>query len=274
MIVYKVKNKISNKVYIGQTVKDLEERKQEHIKSSTRGKSKFHKALKSYGVENFDWKIIDTAKTKEELNEKEIKYIQEYNSIENGYNMVEGGTGGYNKFAVEANKKKLGKKLKDIVSPEMYERAINGRKKGFRGGLVNYTFDKLDKEIMREIARMGAYGKMKTGYTHSKETKEKISEAQKGITYEDRLGKKEAEKRKKLISQRTKEGMKNLDWDTMMEKALEGRKRYWDKTHEEHRQKIMEYQLQGLKVKEIVARLDISLPTYYKRVKEIENNKK
>jgi group I intron endonuclease len=266
MIVYKVENKKSKKVYIGQTIKDLEERKREHIKSSTRGKSKFHKALKSYGVENFDWVVLDTAKSKDELNKKEIKYIQEYNSIENGYNMVEGGTGGYNKFAVEANKKKLGKKLKDIVSPEMYDRAIDGRRKGFNNGISEYTFDKLDKKRMTEIARMGAYGKMKSGYKHSKETIEKIKKSNQG--------KEISEETKQLISQRTKEGMKNLDWDTMMEKALEGRKRYWDKTHEEHRQKIMEYQSQGLKVKEIVARLDISLPTYYKRVNEIENNKK
>lgn len=271
MIIYRVKNKITKKVYIGQTVNTIEKRKNDHIKASETKKGKFHKALKSYGTENFDWEIIDTAKSKEELNKKEIKYIQEYNSIKNGYNMVEGGTGGYNEFAVKANKQKRGKKLKDIVSPEMYEQAINGRKKGFRNGLINYTFDKLDKETLTEIARMGAYGKMKTGYKHSEETKEKISESQKGITYEDRLGKKEAEKRKELISQRTKKAMKNLDWDTMMEKALEGRKKYWDKTHEEHRQKIMEYQSQGLKVKEIVARLDISLPTYYKRIKEIKN---
>jgi hypothetical protein len=273
MIIYKVKNKISGKVYIGQTVNSLEQRKNEHINFSRNGKSKFNRAIKSYGYENFDWEIIDTAKTKEELNEKEIKYIQEYNSIENGYNMVEGGTGGYNQYAVEANKKKRGKKLKNIVSPEMYERAMEGRMRGFNNGLINYTFDKLDKETMTDIARKGAYGLMKTGYKHSKETKEKISEAQKGITYEDRLGKKEAEKRKELISQRTKEAMKNLDWDTMMEKALEGRKKYWDKTHDEQRNKIIEYKSQGLKVKEIVAKLNVSLPTYYARVKEIENNK-
>lgn len=274
MIIYKVKNKISGKVYIGQTVNSLEQRKNEHINFSRNGKSKFNRAIKSYGYENFDWEIIDTAKTKEELNEKEIKYIQEYNSIENGYNMVEGGTGGYNQYAVEANKKKKGKTYEEIYSSaEIINQLKNGHRKRVVEHNKTYGFDKLDKETMTDIARKGAYGLMKTGYKHSKETKEKISEAQKGITYEDRLGKEEAEKRKELISQRTKEAMKNLDWDTMMEKALEGRKKYWDKTHEEQRNKIIEYKSQGLKVKEIVAKLNVSLPTYYARVKEIENNK-
>jgi hypothetical protein len=271
MIIYRAKNKINGKVYIGQTVNTLDIRIAAHIKSSQIGKSKFHKALKSYGCENFDWDVLHTAKTKNELNENEIKYIQEYNSIENGYNMVEGGTGGYNQYAVDANKKKRGKKLKEIVSPKMYERAIEGRKKGFNNGGVNYTFDKIDKETLKNIARKGAYSLMKTGYKHSEKTKEKISEAQKGITYEDRLGKAKAEQRKELISQKTKEAMKNVDWDSLMEKALKGRKEYWNKTHEEHRKKIIEYQSQGLKVKEIIAKLNISLPTYYKRVVEIDS---
>jgi group I intron endonuclease len=262
MIIYIAKNKTNQKVYIGQTLYDLQKRIDEHIRISKSPKSKFHKAIKSYGSQNFDWDIIDTAKTKEELNEKEIKYIQQYNSIENGYNMVEGGTGGYNQYAVEVNKKKRGKKLKDIVSPQMYERAIEGRKRGFSNGLINYTFDKLDKETMTDIARRGAYGLMKTNYKHSKETIEKIRKSNQG--------KERSEETKQLISEKTKEGMKNVDWDSLMKKALDSRKEYWDRTHEAHRNKIMEYHSQGLKVKEIIAKLDVSYPTYYARVKELK----
>jgi len=58
MIIYKCENKISGKVYIGQSVKSLEDRKEQHIKKSNSPKSKFHKALKSYGVDNFNWEII------------------------------------------------------------------------------------------------------------------------------------------------------------------------------------------------------------------------
>jgi group I intron endonuclease len=274
MIIYKVKNKISGKVYIGQTIHTLETRKNTHLKMVEVGKSKFYKALKSYGVDNFDWVVIDTATTKDELNQKEKQYIQEYNSIEEGYNMVEGGTGGYNKYAVIANKKKLGKKLKDIVSPEMYEQSIAGRKRGFKNGLSNYTFDKIDKEKQREIARKGAYKLVEMGYTHSEETKKKISEAQKGITFEDRYGVDGAEVQRQIISQKTKEAMKKVDWDSLMEKALKGRKVYWDNKHSTDKDKILELKAKGYKIKHICAELDISTPTYYKRVRELENEGK
>jgi group I intron endonuclease len=270
MIIYKVENKISGKVYIGQTIHTLKVRKNAHLKMIEVGKSKFYKALKSYGVDNFDWVVIDTAITKDELNKKEIHYIREYNSIENGYNMVEGGAGGYNDYAVIANKKKMGKPLSEIVSPEMYEQSIEGRKRGFKNGLSHYTFDKIDKEKQREIARKGAYKLVEMGYTHSEETKKKISEAQKGITFEDRYGVEVANIQKQIISQKTKEAMKTVDWDSLMEKALEGRKIYWDTKHSADKDKILELKQKGYKVKHICAELDISTPTYYKRLKELE----
>jgi len=274
MIIYKVKNKISGKVYIGQTIHTLETRQNAHLKMVEVGKSKFYKALKSYGVDNFDWDVIDTATTKDELNKKEIQYILKYNSIEEGYNMVEGGTGGYNKYAVIANKKKLGKKLNEIVSPEMYERSIEGRKRGFKNGLSNYTFDKIDKEKQREIARNGAYKLVEMGYTHSEETKKKIGDAQRGISFEDRYGIDIANELKSKISNATKEAMKKVDWNSLTEKAVKGRKVYWDNKHSTDKDKILELKGKGYKIKHICAELDISTPTYYKRLKELKNEGK
>jgi hypothetical protein len=42
MIIYKVENKISGKVYIGQTIHTLETRKNTHLKMVEVGKSKFY----------------------------------------------------------------------------------------------------------------------------------------------------------------------------------------------------------------------------------------
>lgn len=263
MIIYRCRNKISGKVYIGQTVKTLEERKNEHFNSHLKGKSKFYKALKSYGFDNFDWEIIDTAKTKTELNEREIQYISEYNSIDNGYNMVQGGTGGYNEYAVKANRQKKGESLKDIVSSEMYERAINGRKKGFRNGLINYTFDKIDKELQLKYAKMGSKARTMNGYKHSDETIEKIRQSQ--------IGKVIPEETKKLISKRTKEAMKNVDRELLGKKSVEARKPYWDNKHQQDREMILELKTKGYSVKKICAELDISTPTYYKRFNELRD---
>lgn len=94
--IYKITNLINNKIYIGQTIYSIEERWKAHctcVKYNNHH-SLFHNAIRKYGEENFKIELIDTADTFEELNEKEIKYIKEYNSLTpNGYNMTEGGQG-------------------------------------------------------------------------------------------------------------------------------------------------------------------------------------
>lgn len=92
-IVYCATNKINNKKYIGQTVRELERRKQEHISNAkSNGKYAFHYALRNYGEENFEWGIIDTANNIEELDEKERYWIKFYNTyLDGGYNMALGG---------------------------------------------------------------------------------------------------------------------------------------------------------------------------------------
>lgn len=91
MLIYKVENKINHKVYIGQTIKTLEERKCEHLKYVHNGKGfRFHKAIRKYGEDNFIWSVIDTASTVEELNQKECYWIEYYKSYINGYNSTKG----------------------------------------------------------------------------------------------------------------------------------------------------------------------------------------
>ena len=87
-IVYKATCLLDNKVYIGITKKTLQERINEHEKSSKNPKYKFHKSIKKFGKDNFQWVIIDTGTTYKELLEKETNYIIKYNSIDNGFNTM------------------------------------------------------------------------------------------------------------------------------------------------------------------------------------------
>ncbi|MDD6022214.1 MAG: GIY-YIG nuclease family protein [Oscillospiraceae bacterium] len=93
MCIYKITNKINNKVYIGQTTKTVEERWKRHCNDALSGrlKTKFASAIRKYGVESFQVEKIDTAKTKNELNKKEAYWISFYNSVYNGYNSTDGG---------------------------------------------------------------------------------------------------------------------------------------------------------------------------------------
>ena len=96
-VIYTATNKINGKIYVGKTY-NFEKRKQEHIYDIDND-IPFHRALKKYGIKNFEWKIIDTAKTDEEIKEKEIYWIKELNTCihfqnSNGYNITLGGEGG------------------------------------------------------------------------------------------------------------------------------------------------------------------------------------
>lgn len=73
MIIYKITNKINNKVYIGQTSGSLYDRFIRHCQDaeSNRLDTHFARAIRKYGKENFLPEIIDTATTEQELNEKE-----------------------------------------------------------------------------------------------------------------------------------------------------------------------------------------------------------
>lgn len=95
MIIYKVTNKVNNKVYIGQTSKSLDERKQAHYKQSRlSSNTNFHRALAKYSIFDFIWEEIASTDNKETLNDLERKFIEEYDSFKSGYNMTLGGDGG------------------------------------------------------------------------------------------------------------------------------------------------------------------------------------
>ena len=88
MIVYKITNKKNGKIYVGQTINDLEFRFNQHCRKGCY----LYEAIKKYGVENFDKEIIDSAITREELDKKETYWIKKLNSIyPNGYNLTYGG---------------------------------------------------------------------------------------------------------------------------------------------------------------------------------------
>ncbi len=122
MVIYKATNKINGKCYIGKTVRSLEVRIFHHKCLSKRSaKIYFHNAIKKYGIQSFEWSIIDTAETEEILNEKEIYWIKFLNTKSpNGYNLTDGGEGISGWIPTKESRKKLsevkmGKKRKPFT---------------------------------------------------------------------------------------------------------------------------------------------------------------
>lgn len=92
MYIYLITNKINNKHYVGLTTKTVEERFNRHITLSNNNLGFYlHNAIRKYGIENFELKTLDTSDNIEDLKDLEIKYIQEYDSFNSGYNLTKGG---------------------------------------------------------------------------------------------------------------------------------------------------------------------------------------
>ena len=92
MLIYKITNKLNGKVYIGQTTKTLDIRRKGHIQAAKDGiNHHLYNAMNKYGIENFEFEEVCKANSKSELNYLEAKYIIEYDSVRNGYNMGYGG---------------------------------------------------------------------------------------------------------------------------------------------------------------------------------------
>ena len=88
MWIYKITNIQNNKVYIGQTIRPIEQRFRRHLNDALNNilDTHFARAIRKYGKDSFIIEKIDTAITQDELNKKEQYWIQYYNSVEEGYN--------------------------------------------------------------------------------------------------------------------------------------------------------------------------------------------
>ena len=87
-IIYKITNIQNNKVYIGQTIRPIEQRFRRHLNDALNNKldTHFARAIRKHGAAAFSIEQIDTAASQEELSEKEQYWIRFYNSIDDGYN--------------------------------------------------------------------------------------------------------------------------------------------------------------------------------------------
>ena len=95
MVIYKITNKVSKKIYIGKTEQSLKRRRFQHYYSAKRGTdTKLYRALRKYKEEDFIWEIVAEGKDQNELNALEVKLIKEHDSYKTGYNMTLGGDGG------------------------------------------------------------------------------------------------------------------------------------------------------------------------------------
>ena len=95
--VYMIINSKNDKKYIGMTEhKYLSYRLSEHIyRSRTKTQGELHRVMKEIGEKYFAICLIEDNLTYEEACKKEKEYIMLYDTINNGYNIKDGGEGYY-----------------------------------------------------------------------------------------------------------------------------------------------------------------------------------
>jgi group I intron endonuclease len=138
--IYKITNRTDKKIYVGQTIQDVESRWKDHLKKGSNCRY-LKSALNKYGIDNFEFKLVCIT-FDNKLDDMEIKYIEQYNSlVPNGYNLRLGGNSGRHNAETK-------QKISDTL------------KKNYANGLV--------------------HPRHQLGIPHSEITKKKISEANKG----------------------------------------------------------------------------------------------
>jgi group I intron endonuclease len=239
MIIYKITNLINGKIYIGQD---------KHNRPSYYGSGKIiNLAILKYGRDNFKKEIIDTAVSKEELNEKEIYWISFYNSRDKsiGYNLAAGGEGFDRTGAVltQCQKDKIRESVNQyyMEHPEAKEHLSNQRKtSGIAKGENNPMYGKGEKVSGNKNGRFGGAGtteetrrkirelRKKDGPV-SDESRKKMSDKASGknnamygrCAYDiwvEKFGKEEADRRKEELRKKQSENSKRMNEQRRLKK--------------------------------------------------------
>lgn len=173
--IYQIKNKINNKLYIGQTVRPLHKRIYEY--KSAYNLNKFHNtylgnAFNKYGWDNFEITIIDHASNLSELNEKEIYYISKYQTTDKskGYNLECGGNNAIPDISTLEKMSKSHKGIKQTNNWINKRIAISGSDEAKKYGR-NKTDD--EKKYLSENSPKYWLGKKRNDETRKKISKTK-----------------------------------------------------------------------------------------------------
>lgn len=179
MIIYKTTNIINGKIYIGQDSKN----NPKYLGSGFL----LSKAIKKYGVSNFIKEVLEICNSKEELNEKEIYWIEKMDSTNTniGYNISKGGTGG-KLVEVEAKKGKTYEEYYGIEKAAEIKRKFSEKRKGKKLEYKNISREEVNIKIGESNK-----GKVRTDDNKNKirETLKEFYKSEEGLQIKENLKK-------------------------------------------------------------------------------------
>lgn len=165
-VIYMISNSKNRKVYVGQTIRGLERRFNDHLKPSSG--SIISNAIRKYGKYNFTISEIDRAYSLEELNAKEEYWVDYYDSMSpNGYNLRSGG-------------------MQPGMSDETRQKLRDARKRLFESGYITANKGKTLEELVGDERAVEI--KARCGKTISEGIKSGRIRHNKGKSIEDIVG--------------------------------------------------------------------------------------
>lgn len=147
--VYMHRLKEDGRVYIGQSCSSSLEERSGSNGCRYKGCTKFYNAIQRYGWDAFDHIVLADNLTLEEANQLEASYITQYDSINNGFNIYEGGR---NHLYTVKQRYQMSERMKGEKNP-------------------NYGKPR-SEETKQKIGKANAISQI--GNKHSEATKEKI----------------------------------------------------------------------------------------------------
>ncbi len=178
--IYGLRNKINGKWYVGfsQNIKRRWKIYEQHM---CQRQPKIYNAIIKYGSDNFD-KIILEECSIDQWEEKENFWINFYDSINKGYNCVNGGVGKIKEIRQLGKIKRRKRRSNDVCSIETHRRKSESTKR-------SWTKERREKQAnrMRDKWKLGIF---KVGVSYMKEeTKRKLSQLRKIVeTLHDKTG--------------------------------------------------------------------------------------
>jgi group I intron endonuclease len=154
-------NKINGKMYVGSTQRSLKIRFQRHVaKSKEKSLSSLHKAIRKYGEENFEIRIIEEYTTRKTMLAAEIEWIEYFNTYKSnyGYNDTSGGDGGNTNGGKKFSEEWKEKISKSLTGKKLSEEHVKSLSESHKGNIANNR--KLDFKIAQEIRYEYSLGNM------------------------------------------------------------------------------------------------------------------
>lgn len=151
--IYRITNRVNGKVYVGQTRVPKRRWTDHQYAAKKNVDTYFYSAVRKYGASNFEYEIVEVC-TLAQADDREMYWIRRLRATDKryGYNTSIGGTSGNNSTSQEVRDK------------------ISRAKKGVSAGPC-------PPERAENIRR----AKLASGYKHTEETRQKISDRRKGV---------------------------------------------------------------------------------------------